>query len=326
MKSVVLERARTLRNYDLAPPLPGAGELVIRVTEGCVLDEDLDAFARGSGHTPRVFGSTAVGVVEQTETAADSPRILQFHTVAAADLRPGDVVAVEFTDREDGGLREYVAVNPSRCHLLPPEIPDERLPLLPDVARVAGALAHLGVEPERTLVVFGARARGVLFALCAMHAGVRVVLVDPVQARLSTAEELGIEHTINPIVASLPEEMEWVTAGRVDYIVDTTGTTEIIPSAVAIATPGTTFAFTESIDWEIPVATIVNEGLTLTGLRGAPPDYDAAVSLAARIELERLVSLRVPFNEVPLAVPAVVREGGVFLRLVAYSATAGYSP
>lgn len=352
MVSIVLERARTLREYRLDRPVAAPGEVLIRMESVGLLDHDLDAFFHGRGKLPRVFGSSFVGTVVGDSTTVESgapgsesttagaggpgaagpgaaaphtsaPVIIPFHRGESRDaagrrLQPGTRVAVLFEAYEDGGLREYVAVPAGRCYPIPTELPQERTALLPDVAVAAGLVSALRATPGDSLVVYGARAAGLVLAIVAQEAGLVVTVVDPSQARLHQAETLGITRTINPIAASVPEEIEWVSSGRTDFIVDTSGDPEIMPSVMALAHAGTVLGFTVPIDYPVSLRDIIGDGISVQSLVNVPPDFDAATTITEQVDVEQLVSLTVPMVDIPAVVPAIVRERGTFLRLIGY--------
>ncbi len=289
------------------------GHARIRVEYACVLDRDLDAFYHGLGKMPRVFGSALVGTVMEGRR---TERIIPFH---AGPLAAGARVMVYFDDTQDGALREYVVVPEDRCHLLPPDVGEEHVPLLPDAALAAGALKRLGITADQTLVVLGARASGIVLAMVAQAAGVSVVLVDPSRPRLHNAEELGIQHTVNPIAASLPEELEWFTGGQVDFVVDTSGDPEFMPAAIASMHQGSVLGLTTPVDYPFNFSEIAEADISVVSLTEAQPNSSAAVKLTQGLPLDRLISRSVPFIEIPAVVPAVMRERGTFLRLVGYA-------
>ncbi|MFW5694971.1 MAG: zinc-binding dehydrogenase [Alkalispirochaeta sp.] len=317
MTAIVLERARTLREYRLDTPAVEYGHVLIRVEYACVLDDDLDAFYYGYGKVPRVFGSAMVGTVVAGPKAG---RIVPFRgSGAGGALGAGTRVMGFFDDTQDGALRDYAVVPEDRCHVLPPDIREDRVPLIPDAARAAGIVRRLGIAPGQTLVVLGARATGVVLSLIAQAAGATVVLVDPSRSRLNGAEELGVHHTINPIAASLPEELDWFIGGRVDFVVDTSGDPEFMPAAVASLHRGSVLGLTGPMDYPFNLSEIAETGICIQGLTETEPAGAAAVDLARDLPLERLVSRSVPFVEIPAVVPVVMRERGAFLRLVGYA-------
>lgn len=317
MIAIVLERARSLMLYQLAEPAPDDGHLLVSVASVCLSDGDLDAFHHGDGALPRVFGTRGVGRVVEREQAG---RIMSMFG-SRRGIPAGTLVAFDLDGLEVGALQETVSVPVGRCHRLPDEIPVDRLALVPDLAEMCGVIRSLEPSPHDVVVVYGARASGLLLALVAQAVGLRTILVDPSRARLTRARELGIETTINPISASIPEELDFLTGGRVDTIIDTSGNAEIMPTVRAIARPGTTIVLGEAMDFDISLAEIVADGLTVRAMHPVAADYDLASDLAQQLPLDALVSVHVPARDVPSALPAVVREIGTVLRMVAYFGT-----
>jgi threonine dehydrogenase-like Zn-dependent dehydrogenase len=316
MTTIVLERARTLREYQLDIPVAEYGQLLIRVEYGCILDGDLDAFYRGGGKMPRIFGSALVGTVEDDDA---STHIIPFRSSAYHAIAAGTRVVAFFDSSHDGSLREYAVVPESQCFSLPSGVPEYRIPMVPDVAIAAGALRRLGVSGGDTLVVLGARAAGVVLSITAQWMGAQVVLVDPSRPRLEQAQELGIQRTISPIAASLPEEIEWHHGGVVNYIVDTSGDPEYMPAAIAAMHEGSVLGLTVPLEYPFSFSQVVEADIGIQSLVDVTPDVDTAAEIAVTTELERLVSLSVPLVEIPAAVPAIMREPGTFLRMVGYT-------
>lgn len=315
MTSIVLERARTLREYRLDTPVPHHDQVLLRVNHVCVRDQDLDSFYYGRGKLPRVFGSAMVATVAEPAT---SERVIPFIPGAERPLAAGTRVVVVFDDSEDGGLREYAAVPAGRCLVLDETIADSQLPMIPDLALAAGTLGQLQASEGQSLIVLGARAAGLVLAMVAQEAGLNVVVVDPSQPRLRQASELGIEHLINPIAASLPEELDWFTGGRVDLMVDTSGDPEHMPAALASLHAGSVLGLTEALDFPFNLQDVTERDISILSLTDVEPDVEAAATIAATRDLSSLVSLSVPLIEIPAVVPSIVRERGTFLRLVGY--------
>jgi NADPH:quinone reductase-like Zn-dependent oxidoreductase len=328
MQSIVLERARTLREYALDTPAPRHDRILVRMDHACVLDRDLDAFHYGRGKMPRVFGSSMVGTVMESADGEDGApsaapaaprgRVIPFPISAKSGPPPGTRVMVLFDEEEDGAMRRFVSIDPGRCHVVAPGVPEERLAVLPDVAVAAGILETLGARRGDVLVVLGARAGGVVLALTAARMGIVTIVVDPGRPRLQQAEELGVLHTINPLAASLPEELEWLTGGRVDFIVDTSGDEEFFPAALASLPPGGVLGLTVPIDVPLTLGEIAEAGITVRSLIRVPINAETARQIAETLDLERIISLSVPLGEVPAVVPSILRERGTFLRLTAF--------
>lgn len=156
--------------------------------------------------------------------------------------------------------------------------------------------------------MFGAEIEGVLLSLIAQMSDLKVILVDTRQRNLDRAADLGVTHRVNPIQGGLPEEIEWFRSNGVDHIVDTTGDAAVLPSAHAIARPGTKLGFCAAIDETLSIRDVVESGLYIVPLLDVDPDVHEALQLATTLPLDRIPTVAVPLAEVPLALPSFARN------------------
>jgi aryl-alcohol dehydrogenase len=94
-------------------------------------------------------------------------------------------------------------------------------------------LVALDVQPDRSLVVFGAGAVGLAAVMAAVVAGASTIIaVDLHEHRLDLARELGATHTLDGASEGLLEEIQALTGGGADYTFDTTGNTGVMTTAI----------------------------------------------------------------------------------------------
>lgn len=320
MRTIVLERARTLRGNDLREPRENPDRTRVELRYAPIRRRDLDAYYYGLGKMPRVFGSTAIGkVVSEGERLPRSGRIIPFPSSGSAQITRGTPVIVSFNEEEEGALREVLSVETDRCHPFDLELEDKIVPLIPDVAVAASRLATLRTDPGDLLVVFGAEVEGILLSLIAQMSELQVVLVDTRQANLDRAAELGVDHRVNPIHGGLPEEIEWFRSNGVEHVVDTTGDAAVLPSAYAIAHPGTRLALCAPIDESLSLREVVESGLHIVPIFDVEPDIAEALRWAPSLPLDRIPIVAVPLEEVPFALPAFARSGDGTTQIIAIS-------
>ncbi len=111
-----------------------------------------------------------------------------------------------------------------------------------------------GFKPEvnSTMAVFGTGTVGLAAIMAAKIAGCSTVIsVDIHDHRLETAKSLGATHTINSRKVDALEEVQRLTGGLgADYVIDTTGLSDVMKTALDATAQGGTYA---------PVAVSSNE-------------------------------------------------------------------
>jgi threonine dehydrogenase-like Zn-dependent dehydrogenase len=132
-------------------------------------------------------------------------------------------------------------------------------------------------EPCRTAVIQGAGMLG-LGACALLHArGVeRVIVADPNPARLALVESFGGEPVLEGTAEPAP-------AGRVDAVIEVTGTSAVVPEGVRLLRPGGFYAFAGMVHPATPLdltgETVVRRCLTIRGFHNyAPRHLERAVA------------------------------------------------
>lgn len=94
-------------------------------------------------------------------------------------------------------------------------------------------------EPGTSLVVLGAGAVGLSAVMAAALTGVaQIVVVDIVPSRLELALEVGATHVFNSKEVDLAAALDELSGGRgIDYVIDATGVSALIETAIAALTP-----------------------------------------------------------------------------------------
>lgn len=131
---------------DIPEPVPGAGEVLIRVTACGVCHTELDEI-EGRTPPPRlpvVLGHQVVGIVEQGRNAGQRVGVAWIYSACgrcSACLSGNENLCEQFlaTGRDaDGGYAQYVKVSADFAHPIPPSLSDqEAAPLL-----CAGAVGY----------------------------------------------------------------------------------------------------------------------------------------------------------------------------------------
>lgn len=109
----------------------------------------------------------------------------------------------------------------------------------------AGSIAvAMNVQPDRSLVVYGAGAVGLAAIMAAKIVGASpIIAVDLHDHRLALAQELGATHIINGGHDDVLEQVMAASGGGVDYAFDTTGVPSVMSGALMATKLGGTVGY-----------------------------------------------------------------------------------
>ncbi|MEU4834996.1 alcohol dehydrogenase catalytic domain-containing protein [Streptosporangium sp. NPDC023615] len=219
-----------------------------------------------------------------------------------------------------GSFAEYAVVNEAMCVRIAEDAPFDVMCLLAcAVVTGVGAVLNVAkVAPGASVLVVGCGGVGLNVIQGAVLAGATtIVAADVAERKLELAEEFGATHTI--LADDLPARVGEIVRGGVDHAFDATGVAGVLAAAFAATQPGGTTVMVGSPPQGEPIG--VEPGLLfasrrLMGTQGgdAAPVRDlpmlAEQYLRGRLDLDRLVSERLPLEEINEAVRHV-REGAV---------------
>lgn len=327
----------TLRLEDVPEPVPGAGQVLVRVHAAGVCGTDLhilDGMIKPDPY-PMILGHEAAGVVESAwdDTGFSAgDRVAVYNKIFCGtceqclsgrhnicDTEPGQL---GFT--MDGGDAEYVAV-PAR-NLVP--VPAEVDLATAAVLTCAGMTAVHAAKMSRlrlgeTAVVDGIGGVGVLVVQAAHHAGARVIAVADSDEKRELAVSNGAAEgvVIGPgdDYANLPGTLREMTGGRgADVFFELVGTTESMGAGVRSLAKGGRFVATGYTDQPLsihPIEFILSETSLVATVAATRKDLEDAIRLAATGAMRVPVAARYPLERVTDALDAL-RKRSVLGRQV----------
>jgi L-iditol 2-dehydrogenase len=335
MLAAVIENPHQLVVKEVPTPEPGPGEVLVQVHAAGVCGTDLHILeGEYWGSYPRIPGHEFSGAIAALGEAVTH---LQMGDRVAVDpnlpcglchyCRRGranlctDNSAVGVT--RDGGFAEFCAV--------PAEL---ALPLPEGVSLLAGALAEpvscclhgidrAGRQVGDTAVILGSGTIGLILLQLAARAGAsRVAVVEPLTAKRELALSLGAAAALDPgaLGEDLIPTIREALAGTVDLVIEAAGRADTARQAVQAVSPGGTVLFFGVCPPEAEITVkphdIFFHELTLVGSYINPFTCTRALDLLAggAVEVERLVSHRLPLAETPEAFAAVA--GGEAVKAV----------
>jgi len=317
----------------IATPVPGTGEILVRVAACGLCHTDLHYLDHGVPTfkaPPLVLGHEAAGVV-----AALGPGV--------AGRREGDRVLIPAVlscgrcqycrsgranlcddlkmlgNNVDGAYAEYVVVPASEVFPLPDELPLESACVIADALSTPyHAVKRRGqVRVGDVVAVVGCGGVGLNVVQCAVAAGATVIAVDRNDARLATARELGAREVFNPdATPRVDKAVRQLTAGGVDVAFEAVGSPKTIELALGLLRKGGRLVVIgySSQPAPLPVAKIMYHELEVVGSLGCGGrDYPEIIQLVQRgtLRLDPIVSGALPLEEINAGLDRLRQGRGV---------------
>ncbi len=331
MKAVLLEElggADVLKVKEVADPVPGEGEVVVRLKAAALNHRDV--YIRQGLYAgiklPAILGSDGAGVI-----TAVGPGV-------AADLTGQEVVIDPCFDWGDDER-----VQSSRFHIL--GMPDNgtyaemiKVPVQNTVRKPAGlsfeeaaaiplagltayraVVSRAQVESRDTVLVTGIGGGVALFALqIALARGARVFVTSGSDEKLARAADLGAEGGINYSSADWGRELVALTGGGPDVVLDSVGG-ETFSKALEILKPGgrlVTYGATTGAAGKLEIRRIFWKQLSLFGsTMGTRAEFLLMLELYEKKALRPVVDQVFRLDQAALAHQRM-EEGAQFGKIV----------
>lgn len=323
MKAAFFASKAKMRLEEVAPPVPGPGEVVIRVLACGVCGSDLHSFQNRWPQPPVTPGHEILGVVlssSEDESGLRSGEVVTVEPLVPCGLcgwcRSGHYNVCphqEFLSwHRPGGFAERMAA-PARCVLPLPEGPAREYGFLVEPLSVAvHALRRVPLGGGDTVAVLGAGTIGLLAVAAAQALGAGKVLVVAKHAhQQDLARRLGADHVVSLNEGRPEEAIRDLTGGDgADLVVETAGTSQSIDLAIRAARRGGAISLVGLFVMppRVPLSEIIGKELRLLGCNcyGSPGlrrDFSVAISLLAsgKVNAGALVTHRLPLAEIQQA-------------------------
>ncbi|MDP2857169.1 MAG: L-threonine 3-dehydrogenase [Bacillota bacterium] len=323
MKGIVKEsfaRGAALRR-DLPDPRPGEGEVVVKVEAAAICGTDLHIYnwspwAQARVKPPMVFGHEFAGKVVET-----GPYVRRFKTgdrvagethIACGECRQcltGNAHNCENMKiigvHTPGAFADYICI-PETCgwHL------DEALSYEEGACLEPMGVAMHGLEAARVggkdIVILGAGPIGLMaVGIARAHGARRVIVSEPVQARLDAAGRWGATHTVRPDREDLKAVVMDVTSGAgADAVIDYSGSPRAIQAGFSLIRKGGTVVLvglpSEPIVIDVSDSVIYKEawitGVTGRTMYGTWLECQKVLD-SGHFNIGQIIAARYPFNE-----------------------------
>jgi len=253
MRQAILREPRQIELITRPVPVPGPGEVLLRVRAALTCGTDLKTYRRGHPKVPfGPFGHECAGDVAAVGRGVHSIR--EGDAVAPTPTAPCGVCPSCRRGRENlcesqfegivlGAYADYLLVSArvAARHLLrkPPGLSYIEAAFLEPLSCVIHAWERLRPRPVEQVAVAGLGAIGLLHIKMAKAAGARVVAVGRRQERLELAARLGADAVVDSEQPGVAERIRELTGGLgPDLVIECTGSPALWVESPRWAAPG----------------------------------------------------------------------------------------
>jgi L-iditol 2-dehydrogenase len=315
------------------------GEILVKIRAALTCGTDIKTYRRGHPllPPPSPFGHEFAG-----EIADVGKKVENFEEgmrVVAANSAPCGYCFFCKKGRESlcenlfflwGAFAEYIVV-PERIVRknvleIPSHVKYEEAALTEPLACVIHGVEESGILMGDTVVINGAGPIGLFFTALVKRKGARVIQTDLVDERLSVAEKLGADHTINAGIGEKKtiEKVKELTGNRgADVAIEAVGYPEIWETTIKMTRRGgntTLFGGCErNTAISVDTSLLHYNELTLKGVFHHTPHYiRTALNLISwgAIDTETFITERMPLSKIDEALEKVLHQEGVKIALI----------
>ncbi len=336
MKAAVFYGKGDIRlDPDYPTPVPGDGEVLIRVKACGVCGTDLHIFSGAQGATdcnpPVILGHELSGIVTSVGSAVTRVKPGDHVTVnpnisceACAQCRRGNP---HFCDNmtatgvnHDGGFAEYCKVLEKQVFVIPDSVPFEHAAMCEPVSCCLHGIDLCGIQAGDTVMIVGGGTIGMMMLqLARMSGAVRTVLLEVNESRFPLAKTLGADLTLNPLKDDVEARLSENGLTDIRVVIECVGRAETVQSAVRYAGKAATvmiFGLTDP-DCAVPYKPFeaFKKELTIKTSFVNPNTQGRAADIitSGRLQLEPLIDKRVALDDIGQAFGPGARNGKVIV-------------
>jgi threonine dehydrogenase-like Zn-dependent dehydrogenase len=202
----------------------------------------------------------------------------------------------------DGAFADEVLVPAANLHLVPDGVSDEAAVFAEPLAAAFEVLAQVHVVPGASAVVLGDGKLGLLVASVLHQAGAQVTCVGRHARKLEHLARAGVATALMA---------DFTPRGRVDLVVEATGSREGLARAVALVRPRGTLVLKSTVAdaHELSLAPLVIDEITVVGSRCGPFAPALAALAARRVDVAALVDAVYTLDDAAAAIAHAGRAG-----------------
>lgn len=319
MNAGVLYGIRDIRYEKVRRPVPGPGEVLVRIRASSICNSDIERYlGRMIYRYPLIPGHEMAGEIAGLGPGARSRRIGQI--VAVYPLLPCGTCNFcqggrhnlcdqygYLGSRSDGGFAEYVRCPEENTVLVPPGVSVEEAAAVEPMAVSHHAAQLSGIRPDSSVVVYGLGPIGLFSVQWAKVMGAKTIIgVDRHAGRLEAARRYGATQSVDS--GQSLDTINRATGGQgADVILECSGSAALQNEAIhSVRKTGTiTLVGNAKKDLTIPdkdMARILRREIRIQGSWNSlrEPDWKACMAALdkGKVEGRRMISHRIPLERI----------------------------
>lgn len=287
MQAIRVEQPYQLQIVEVPDPVPGAGEVLIRIQRAGICGSDMHIFhgANPFARYPRIIGHEMVGEIAACGAGVDGlqigQRVVIDPVISCGHCYPCSIGRFNVCANlevmgvhRDGGMGELMVAPADNVYPIPDTLDSRAATLVEPFSIAANVLGRTGVYQDEWVLIYGAGTIGITVLQTARMHGARCIVVDIDERRLQRVagldSERGAERTIDSRQEDVVEIVGELTDGLgPSLVIDGAGAPGLLEQAIALASPAARigvlgFSATPSA---IPQQEITKKELSLFGSR-----------------------------------------------------------
>lgn len=320
MKAAVWTDYGKIEVQEMPRPVPGAGEVLLRVHAAglCITDLHVYTGQFAYGKPPHILGHEIAGEICQTGPGVDEAclgrRVTVETSIGCGHCRfclggqrhlCANMTEIGFTPNH-GGYAEYVKVPYQNTVPLPDAVSYEEAGIIESVVCPVGSLMRNGVRFGETVAVYGVGPAGLAYiqGARAMGAG-KIIAIARNTQRLQRARHFGADVLVNSAEEDVRQAVLRETDGMgADLVCEAAGVPDTIASAFqTVRRAGRVILYgipgdNDKIDF--PVTHIITNQLEVHGAVGEVAVWQPLLNFVAagRINLKDMITHRLPLDKI----------------------------
>ncbi|MFX0039098.1 MAG: zinc-binding dehydrogenase [Promethearchaeota archaeon] len=203
----------------------------------------------------------------------------------------------------DGALAEYIALESYLLHKIPDSISYEEATFIEPLAAAYQTFEMMPIgKYDKNMALFGLGKLGLLITQVSLSKGLKLIVIDGSNKKLSLAKKFGAHHLLNRLeYENIPMVIKNLTDGLgADIVVDTTGNPTALKDIMeSCRTRGKIHVkSTHGVETQINLTDLVVRELTLYSSRCGPFEKAIEGIISGQIQVKDLISKKFKLDEI----------------------------